>query len=83
MPIIARWRMPPENSCGYWCARRSGSWMRTARSRSTARASGLPPAHALVVPGDLGELAAHPPVGLNDVIGSWNTIASDVPSRCR
>ena len=27
MAIIARWRMPPENSCGYWSARSSGRGM--------------------------------------------------------
>ena len=83
MPIIARWRMPPENSCGYWCARRSGSGMRTARSRSTARAS------AALRPMPWwwrATSASWPPirrVGLNEVIGSWNTIASEVPSSCR
>ena len=83
MPIIARWRMPPENSCGYWCARRSGSEIRTARSRSTARASaGLRPRPWWW----RATSASWPPmrrVGLNEVIGSWNTIASEVPSRCR
>ena len=34
--IIARWRMPPDNWCGYSSARRAGSGMRTSRNISTA-----------------------------------------------
>ena len=30
--IIARWRMPPENSCGYMRMRRAASGMRTCSS---------------------------------------------------
>ncbi len=33
--------MPPESSCGYWCARASGCWMPTRSSRATARVLGL------------------------------------------
>ena len=36
--IIARWRMPPENSCGYSSTRRAGSGMPTSPSSSIARA---------------------------------------------
>ena len=35
--IIARWRMPPENSCGYSPKRRSGSGIPTRSSSSIAR----------------------------------------------
>ena len=35
--IIARWRIPPENSWGYCFARRSGCAIRTRSSISTAR----------------------------------------------
>ena len=35
--ITTRWRMPPENSCGYWSARRAGCGMPTSSSTSTAR----------------------------------------------
>ena len=81
MPIMARWRMPPENSCGYCRARALGLGMRTARSRSTARAvAGL----AVAGPGGGGRprRAARRSacVGLNEVIGSWKTTASEVPS---
>ena len=34
--IITRWRMPPENSCGYCSARWSGCGMPTMSSNSTA-----------------------------------------------
>ena len=64
MPIIARWRMPPENSCGYWCARRSGS-VDPHRAHPVHRAGQRRLAvHALVVAGDLGELPAHPAGGV-------------------
>ncbi len=83
IPIIARCRMPPENSCGYCRTRRSAAGTRTARSRSTARAS----AWLRVMPWcSRATSASCDPtrcVGLNDVIGSWNTIANEVPSRCR
>ena len=38
MAIIARWRIPPENSCGYARARRSASGIPTSLSSSTLRA---------------------------------------------
>jgi hypothetical protein len=38
MAMTARWRMPPENSCGYWLTRRSGCGIATRWSSSTARA---------------------------------------------
>ena len=36
MAIMARWRMPPENSCGYWRARCFGCGMPTSWRRLTA-----------------------------------------------
>ena len=36
MAIMPRWRMPPENSKGYWSARLSGSGMPTLASSSMA-----------------------------------------------
>jgi hypothetical protein len=41
MAIIARCRMPPDSSCGYCSARRSGKGMATRFSISTARAAAL------------------------------------------
>ena len=37
MAIMARWRMPPENSCGYILARLRASGMPTRSSISMAR----------------------------------------------
>ncbi|MFN8620031.1 MAG: hypothetical protein U0869_04665 [Chloroflexota bacterium] len=37
MAIIARWRMPPENWCGYSSMRRFALGMPTSSSSSTAR----------------------------------------------
>ncbi len=80
MPIIARWRIPPENSCGYCLTRVAASGMRTAVSRSTARAV----ASRRVMPwwwvATSASWAPMRRVGLNEVIGSWNTMASEVPS---
>ncbi len=36
--ISTRWRIPPENSCGYWCARCAASAIPTISSSSTTRA---------------------------------------------
>jgi hypothetical protein len=36
MAIMARWRIPPENSCGNWRARSSGLGIPTLRSISIA-----------------------------------------------
>ena len=41
MAIITRWRMPPENSCGYWRARVPGCGMPTRSSSSTDLVRGL------------------------------------------
>ena len=38
MAIITRWRMPPENWCGYWSSRRSAAGMPTMFISSSARA---------------------------------------------
>ena len=50
--IITRWRMPPENSCGYWWRRARG--MPTRSSSSATRASGV--GARLVQPDRLGDL---------------------------
>ena len=83
MPIIARWRIPPENSWGYWCARRSGSVIRTARNRSTARARAALRPSPWWWRDTSASWAPMRRVGLNEVIGSWNTIAREVPRRRR
>ena len=47
--IIARWRMPPENSCGYCAMRRSANGTPTTSSSSIARFSRVVVLHARVV----------------------------------
>ena len=58
MAIMARWRMPPDNSCGYWRRRRGTSVMRTCSSSSAARARASLPAHAAMRDQRLGDLVA-------------------------
>ena len=41
MAIMMRWRMPPENSCGYMRMRRAASGMRTCSSVEMASVSAL------------------------------------------
>jgi hypothetical protein len=80
MPIIARWRMPPENSWGYCRTRLSASGMRTAVKRSTARAIASRRVRPWWWVATSASCAPMRRVGLNEVIGSWKTIASAVPS---
>ena len=58
MPIIARWRMPPENSWGYWCARRSGVGDPHRPQPVDGTGQRRLAAEPVVVAGHLGELAA-------------------------
>ncbi len=78
--IIARWRMPPENSCGYWRHRalasgmptRSSSWI--VRVRASAELDARPCARmvsSIWSPMDM--------TGLSDVFGSWKIIAMSLP----
>ena len=78
--IIARCRMPPENSCGYWSTRRSAKGTPTSSRSSMTRFR----AASSSVPG-LCTFTASPiwsPIvrtGFSDVIGSWKIIASSPP----
>ena len=56
--IIARWRMPPENSCGYWSTRLRGSGIPTSSSSSIARSRATPLDTLAVSVDRLGDLAA-------------------------
>ena len=58
MAIITRWRMPPENSCGYCLNRRSGSVMPTLVSSSMARALRLRRRHVEMLQHRLDDLPA-------------------------
>ena len=42
MAIMARWRIPPENSCGYWLARSSGLGMPDLAEQVDGLTHGLP-----------------------------------------
>ena len=84
MAIMARWRMPPLNSCGYWRARAAALGMPTRSSSSAARAI----AAFRSVPGWWASMASaiwKPTLrtGLSDVIGSWKIIASFPPRNRR
>ena len=78
--IIARWRMPPENSCGYWRHRSLASGMptrssnRIVRARAAAAFDARPCARivsSIWSPTDM--------TGLSDVFGSWKIIAMSLP----
>ena len=59
MAIMARWRMPPENSCGYCVGPLVGACgMPTSSSSSTARALAAVLADVVVGEDHLGDLAA-------------------------
>ena len=82
--IIARWRMPPENSCGYWSIRRSANGTPTSSSSSIARFS----AASSLMPSLWTSSASTiwlPTVstGFSDVIGSWKIIAMSPPRISR
>src|SRR6266511_1515819 len=82
--IIARWRMPPENSCGYWSTRRSGFGTPTSFSRSTARfltASSFVSGWCVLIASPIWKPTFS--TGFSDVIGSWKTIASSLPRMRR
>ena len=81
--IIARWRMPPENSCGYARTRSRARGMPTRSISSTARsrAAGL-----LIFSWARICSTIWSPIrctGLSEEIGSWKIIAISLPRiRC-
>src|SRR5262245_16923249 len=81
--IIARCRIPPENSCGYWSMRRSGFEMQPSARSSIARF------HACFVassPCACSCSSICQPIvytGVNAVIGSWKIIAISPPRIAR
>ena len=83
MAITARWRMPPENWCGYWFTRPSGSGMSTSRSNATARCAA---SAAATCPWATWPSITWRPIGntgLSVVVGSWNTMPTSRPRICR
>ena len=81
--ITARWRMPPENWCGYWLARFCGSGMSTSRSSSTARCAAWPGATCPCA--TCPSITCRPigNTGLSVVVGSWNTMPTSRPRILR
>jgi hypothetical protein len=83
MAIIARWRMPPENSCGYMLARLRASGMPTRSSISTARSK----ACFLLMPSWMRAISPiwRPTVctGFSAVSGSWKIMAISLPRTPR
>ena len=82
--IMARWRMPPDSSCGYWRSRRGTSLMRTCPSRfrgARARVDcQLMPRCAT------NGSAIWSPMrrcGVSEVIGSWKIIDTLRPRNLR
>ena len=79
MAITTRWRMPPDNSCGYWFSRRSGSGMRTCFISSSARAL----ASSLDIPmwTRSPSVSCLPTVktGFSAVIGAWKIMPISLP----
>ena len=77
--IITRWRMPPENSCGYMRMRRAASGIRTDSSASIARfvASLRDSLRCSCSVSVIWRSIVRN--GLSDVIGSWKIIAIRSP----
>ena len=81
--ITTRWRIPPENWCGYCFTRSSGSGMPTCRRRSTARrrASRSPVARCrLMVSTSCCSTVCN---GFRLVRGSWKIIPIRLPRSFR
>ena len=83
MAIMARWRMPPENSNGYSFARRLASGMPTLASSSTAicAASRLPLPWCSTIASAIWSPTLN--TGLRLVMGSWKIIAMSLPRTSR
>ena len=82
--IIARWRMPPENSCGYWSTRRSANGTPTRSSSSIVRvraASSFMPGLCVSSASEIWSPIVN--TGFSDVIGSWKIIAISPPRISR
>ena len=71
MAMTARWRMPPENSWGYWRTRASGPAMRTERRRSTLRCRAWARGSPSWTSATSDSCRPTRRAGLSDDIGSW------------
>ena len=79
MAIMARWRMPPENSCGYMSARFDASGMPTRLSISMAR-FWRPSSTGPRGPGPSRRSGADAVDGFSELSGSWKIMAISPPA---
>ena len=77
--IITRWRIPPENSWGYDCARSAGRGMPTISSSSTARCNAASFEMSLCIWSASAICRPMVCTGLSADSGSWKTIAMSLP----
>ena len=79
MAMTARWRMPPENWCGYCATRVSGAAISTSRKACTARDRALPAATRprATCPSTICRPTGS--TGLSVVVGSWKTKPTSRP----
>ncbi len=83
MAIITRWRMPPDNSWGYWLRRRPASGMRTSLSSRSAVARASPRLSSRWVRSGSAICLPIFISGFSDVIGSWKIIDISWPQMWR
>ena len=83
MAIATRCRMPPESWCGYCVSRCSGAGMPTAASSSPLRAFAAWPSSSRCSCSVSINCVPMVSTGLSEVIGSWNTTASERPRNLR
>ncbi len=83
MAIMMRWRMPPENWCGYWSTRAVAAGMRTRSISSTARALAslrdMPRWTVNISPSCSPTVST----GLSEESASWKIIAISAPRTLR
>ena len=83
MAMATRWRMPPENWCGYACSRSSGDGMPTLTSAARARSSAA--ARETFSCARIVSIicASMRRTGFSVIIGSWKIIAMRLPRSWR
>ncbi|RPK86314.1 hypothetical protein EES47_20960 [Streptomyces sp. ADI98-12] len=83
MAIMMRWRIPPENWCGYWLTRSAAAGMRTRSISSTAFALAslrdMPRCTVNISPSWSPTVST----GLSEESASWKIIAISAPRTLR
>ena len=79
MAMVTRWRMPPENSCGYCRMRRTGSAIPTRISSSMARSRACTAPMPKCCRSTSVICRPMLSTGFSAVSGSWKTIATSRP----